>query len=65
MKENIRKNSEDSIISSGAEEIILILSDFKKEKIIKRRKREETYEHVAKSPQVQYWLNIINSNKNR
>ena len=62
MKDNIRKNSEDSIISSGTEEIIIILSDFKKEKR-KKRKRDETYEQVAKSPQVQYWLNIIN-NKN-
>lgn len=57
---NEQKNSEDSIRSSHGEEIVQINT---KEKQIRTRLRDETYDHIAKSPQIQYWLNIINENK--
>jgi hypothetical protein len=57
---NEQKNSEDSIRSSHGEEIVQINT---KEKQIRTRLRDETYDQIAKSPQIQYWLNIINDNK--
>jgi len=55
---NERKNSEDSILSCNGIEILI-----QKDKQRKKRKRDENYEKIAKSPQIQYWLNIINENK--
>ena len=55
---NKNRSRSNSLNSSGETEIIFILN-----KTPKRRKRDENYEEVAKSPQVHYWLNIINDNK--
>ena len=53
-----RKNSEDSILSCNIIEIVIT-----KDKQRKTRLRDENYDQIAKSPQIQYWLNIINDNK--
>lgn len=53
-----RKNSEDSILSCNRIEIVI-----KKDKQRKTRIRDENYDQIAKSPQIQYWLNIMNDNK--
>lgn len=58
---NERKNSEDSILSCNGIEILSQKDKQRKQR--KKRKRDENYEKIAKSPQIQYWLNIINENK--
>ena len=60
---NNRSISEDSLKSSGNEEITQIFKNNNKN-MKKRRKREKSCNQSAKSPEIQYWLNIIiNNNK--
>ena len=55
----MRKNCDGKSIHS--EEIILIFQN--NEQPSKRRKREIKHSEIAASPKIEYWLNIINSNK--
>ena len=56
----MRINSDDKSLDS--EEITTIFKNIDKKSKI--RKREETYDQkIAASTKIEYWLNIINSNK--
>ena len=56
----MRIDSDDKSLDS--EEITTIFKNIDKKS--KRRKREERYDQkIAASPKIEYWLNIINSNK--